>query len=120
MLGSAEAAVAGLSFAVGFGEFFNVVSALKSSPWTIENMGADAGKRNSDREYTWHAIIVGNGAFGLAAWLQRQPWILVGSLTASGYIFWLYRRAAQRAMITQSEGWGTGQDTGLKKLFRTA
>jgi hypothetical protein len=118
MLDAAAAGLAGLSFAVGFGEFFNVVSALKSSPWTIENMGADAGKRNSDHEYTWHAIIVGNGAFGLAAWLQRQPWILVGSLTASGYIFWLYRRAGQRAQATGSEGWGTGQDTGLKKLFR--
>lgn len=114
----AAAALAGLSFAVGFGEFFNVVSALKSSPWTIENMGADSGKLGSDREYTWHAVIVGNGAFGLAALLQRQPWILVGSLTASGYIVWLYWRAGKRAQISGSEGWKTGQDMGLRKAFR--
>jgi hypothetical protein len=111
---STKNTMVGLSFAVGFGEFFQILSALNSSPWTMESFAGDPAKLASAKGYVVQSVIVANVAFGFSAWLQRSPWILLGSATASGYAWWLYGRAARRGKAAGSEGWGSGVDTSLK------
>ena len=84
----------------------DVYSALNSSPWTAQSFGADPEKRAACMEYVWHSIAVTTFYSVAAAVLAKNPWPIVGQIIASAYMFWLYRRALNRAMESGSTSWG--------------
>ena len=88
---------------------------LNSSPWTIENVGADAEKVSSMREYNWHAGASAAVMALIAAFAAGSSWPIFGVLAVNLYLFWIYRRAAQRGSEAGSDGsgwfdtWGKGK-----------
>jgi hypothetical protein len=113
-IGPGDAAGA-ILFVTSYGQIWEVISALNSSPWTAENFGADEGKAKSAREYLAHST--GNGAVIalIAAYVSRTSWPLIGAGLGIGYAWWIYTRALRRASHSESMGWGSGQDLGLKR-----
>lgn len=108
-------AVGALLFITSYGQIWEVISALNSSPWTAENFGADAGKAASAREYLAHSTANGAAISGLAAIVSKSWWPVIGASLGIGYAWWIYTRALGRAVHSQSEGWGSGVDLGLKR-----
>jgi hypothetical protein len=102
-------------FIVAYGQVWEVISALNSSPWTAENFGADQGKAKSAREYLAHSTANGAAIAGIASWISRRWWPLIGASIGIGYAWWIYQRALRRATASQSDGWGSGVELGLKK-----
>jgi hypothetical protein len=86
----------------------DVFSATNSSPWTAENFGGDAEKVASLREYVVHAMILTGAINIVGAALARSVWPIIGTLLASGYMWWLYERAVQRGMDAGSTDWQNG------------
>jgi len=84
---------------------FDVYSALNSSPWTSENFGADPQKARSCREYVYHSMAWTSFYCGLAAWISKSWWPVVGLVVANGYMWWLYERALARGAVTGTRGW---------------
>lgn len=83
----------------------DVYSALNSSPWTAQSFGADPEKRRACMEYVYHSIGVTAFYAIAAAVLAENPWPVIGMALADGYMFWLYRRALNRAMQSGSRSW---------------
>lgn len=112
--GAGDAAGATL-FLVAYGQIWEIISGMLSSPWTAESFGADEGKKKSFNRYLCHATVNGAGISLIAAWVAQRWWPLIGSSLGLGYAWWLYQRALRRAGQSQSDGWGSGMDMGLKK-----
>jgi hypothetical protein len=87
---------------------FDVYSALNSSPWTSENFGADPQKAKSCMEYVVHSMAWTTFYCGLAAYVAKSWWPIMGLVVANGYMFWLYRRALNRGAVAGSAGWANG------------
>ncbi|HLX52047.1 MAG TPA: hypothetical protein VKS82_27285 [Streptosporangiaceae bacterium] len=91
---AADRGVLALQFVVPFYEFFNVVSALESSPWTISKVGANPEAEKDMTTLLWHATFIGNGA-ALAGVVIGGSWLPVaGSGAATVYCWWLYKKWA--------------------------
>lgn len=114
-IGPGDAAAA-ILFVTSYGQIWEVISALNSSPWTAENFGADAGKAASAREYLAHSTANGAVIAGIASWVSRRWWPVIGAGLGITYAWWIYQRALRRATNSESVGWGSGQDLGLKGL----
>lgn len=84
----------------------DVYSALNSSPWTAQSFGADPEKRKACMEYVYHSIAVTSFYALAAAWLAENIWPIIGMVIADAYMFWLYRRALNRAEQAGSKSWG--------------
>ncbi len=99
-----DAAGVGL-FILAAAESFNVYSAFCSSPWTIENVGADEQK---GRSAMYYSLMAGAANVGLglgASLLARSWWPLVGTSSVTLVMFWVYWRALQKARAAGSYGW---------------
>lgn len=96
---------AALLFITSLSNAIDIFSATNSSPWTAENFGGDPEKVASLREYVRHAIILTAVTNGIGAVVARNPWPLMGSAVACGYMYWLYERAVRRGMDAGSNGW---------------
>jgi hypothetical protein len=114
-VGPGDAAGA-ILFVTSYGQIWEVISALNSSPWTAENFGADAGKAASAREYLAHSTANGAVIAGIAAFVSRRWYPLIGAGLGIAYAWWIYNRALGRATNSESVGWGSGVDLGLKGL----
>lgn len=109
---AADRGVLALQFVVPFYEFFNVVSALESSPWTISKVGADPAAEADMTTLLWHATIIGNGA-AAAGMLIGGSWLpLAGSAAATVYVWWLYKRWAMGKARQPTPGTGGQGGTG--------
>ena len=111
--GAGDAAGATL-FLVAYGQIWEIISGMLSSPWTAESFGADEGQKASFNRYLAHATVNGAGVSLIAAWVSKRYWPLVGSALGLGYAHYLYRGALRRAGQSGSDGWGAGMDMGLK------
>ncbi len=91
-------ALAAVLFMGGIYLAFDAMSTINSSPWTHETFSSEA-KMKSGKEYVLQSI----GAslvFGTASSLiGHQPWPLIGVATGDLYLYWLYHRAFQRALM---------------------
>lgn len=112
--GAGDAAGATL-FLVAYGQIWEIISGMLSSPWTAESFGADEGKKQSFNRYLAHATVNGAAISLIAAWVSQRWWPLIGSGLGLSYAWWLYQGALRRAGQSGSAGWGSGQDMGLKK-----
>lgn len=101
---AADRGVLALQFIVPFYEFFNVVSALESSPWTISKVGADPSAEADMTTLLWHATVIGNGA-AMAGVVIGGSWLPVaGSAAATVYVWWLYKKWAMGKARQQQPG----------------
>lgn len=82
---------------VATAQVFEIFSALNSSPWTVENVGADAEKGRSVVVYVTIAIAVSEGMGVGASILGKSWWPLAGTSIACGILAVVYRRALKRA-----------------------
>lgn len=83
----------------------DVYSALNSSPWTAQSFGADPDKRKACMEYVHHSLAVTAFYNISAAILAQNMWPIIGWGIASAYMYWLYKRALNRAMCSGSTSW---------------
>lgn len=105
MAGNEANATAGLGFMVAFGEFFNIVSALNSSPWTAENFGGDPGKERSARRWVVESVAVGGGLGIVGSLLTKTWWPAIGTGVAAVYVYASYDKALRKARANVSTGW---------------
>jgi hypothetical protein len=102
-------------FLIGYYEFFNLVGALNSSPWTAESFGGDPAKNESARRYVKHAMVNGVLASGAGVLIGGTWWPLIGTAVAGAYTWWIYYRALARAEITQSVAFQSPTGQGWKR-----
>lgn len=101
---SAASGTAATLFLIGYYEFFNLVGALNSSPWTAESFGGDPGKNASARKYVRHAVVNGVLASGAGVLIGRTWWPLIGTAAAAVYTWRLYDKALAAAEQSGSVG----------------
>jgi hypothetical protein len=102
-------------FLIGYYEFFNLVGALNSSPWTAESFGGDPGKNESARRYVKHAVVNGVLASGAGVLIGGMSWPLIGTAAAAAYTWWIYDQALRKAEVTQSVGFQSPTNRGWGK-----
>lgn len=83
-------------------------STFQSSPWTIENFGADEEKAKACREYLMHAVGFSTIYAVASTVLAKSPWPLIGATASNAYLMWLYGRALNRGMESGSANWVNG------------
>ena len=108
-------ATGALLLITSYGQIWEVISALNSSPWTAENFGADTAKAASARGYLAHSTGSGAVMAGFASLVAKSWWPVTGAAIGIAYAWWIYTRALRRAVASESDGWGSGKDLGLKK-----
>ena len=86
----------------------DVYSAVNSSPWTVENFGADPEKAKSVREYVKHGAALSIFFSVGAAWIAHSFWPIAGMVVALAYMWWLYMRALGRGEVSGSNQWAKG------------
>lgn len=86
----------------------DAMSTLNSSPWTAESFGGDPEKERSLREYVAHAIglsftmsVLSGTIAGKGLWWAP----ILGTIIVNVYLFFLYRRAVNRARERGSTDW---------------
>ena len=112
---TAERGTAATLFLIGYYEFFNLVGALNSSPWTAESFGGDPAKNESARRYVKHAVVNGVLASGAGVVIGGTWWPLIGTAVAAVYTWWLYDKALRKAEATGSVGWQSPTGLGWKR-----
>lgn len=92
-------------FVLAAAESFNVYSAFCSSPWTVENVGADDAKGRSAMMYSTLAGAANVGLGLGASLLAKSWWPLVGTSAVTVIMTFIYRRALAKAQSSGSYGW---------------
>ena len=83
----------------------DTTSTLLSSPWTIENVGADQNKADSAKELCIHALAVSGVYDGISAIIAKSWWPILGWGANAAYLWWLYDRAIQKAQAAGPSAW---------------
>ncbi len=104
-LGDSSRGLSAILFIQASTNALDVYSALNSSPWTAQSFGADPEKRAACMEYVHHSIGVTAFYAIAAALIARNAWPIVGMAIADVYMYWLYRRALDRAQSSGSTSW---------------
>lgn len=104
-MSDADRGLSALLFIQASTNALDVYSALNSSPWTAQSFGADPEKRRACMEYVHHSIGVTAFYAIAAAAIARNPWPIIGMVIADGYMYWLYKRALDRAQESGSTSW---------------
>jgi hypothetical protein len=86
-------------------------STFQSSPWTIENFGADPVKVKACKEYLAHAVGFSLGYAVIGTVIARSPWPILGSVASNTYLVWLYYRAMNRGAQAGSDGWANSPES---------
>jgi hypothetical protein len=100
--------VAALLFLTSGMTTLDAYSTFQSSPWTIENFGADEEKTRACKEYLGHAVAFSLIYSAASAYLADSVWPVIGSVVANTYLIWLYTRAMRRGQASGSAGWAKG------------
>ena len=102
LLGGANAnkqALAAVLFMGGIYLAFDAMSTINSSPWTHETFSSPE-KMASGKNYV-HQSIGASLTFGaISSLIGHQVWPIVGVATGDLYLYWLYHRAFQRALMS--------------------
>jgi hypothetical protein len=106
MWGKLSLQAAGL-FLMSLGSAFEVLSAMNSSPWTIENVGADPEKAASAMKYTYLGLGMAGAIGGGAALLTGTIWPLLGVAIVSVVMILVYRHAIANAQRTGGRDFGS-------------
>ena len=112
--GRTSRGVRGLGFAAGIYIAYDCMSTLNSSPWTHQTFGGDPGKAESAQHYVNQAIASSLALAALTSWLMGSWSPLVGCSVADAQLFYVYRRAGQKAKE------GAGQSASVFAWTRSA
>jgi len=102
--------IAALLFMTSAMTTLDAYSTFQSSPWTIENFGADEEKTKACKEYLWHAVGFSMTYAVASTAIAKSPWPVLGSIASNSYLMWLYYRAMARGQASGSTGWAKGSD----------
>jgi len=105
---SSRQELAALLFMTSAMTTLDAYSTFQSSPWTIENFGADAEKTKACREYLAHAVGFSMIYAGASSAIARSAWPVAGAIASNVYLCWLYARAMRRGAAAASSGWANG------------
>jgi hypothetical protein len=84
---------------------FEIYSGLMSSPWTVENFGADEKRAGSAWRTACEAAIVAEIMGVGASLLVNQWWPLVGTTATSLYFMYKYTTAIRVGKAAGNTGW---------------
>ena len=88
----------GVALLIGGMYALDVFSSFMSSPWSTEAFAeGDPGKAASARRLVAMSIVTGLTAGGVASYLDRDPWPLVGAAATSAFMWYLYEDALARS-----------------------
>ena len=104
MFGMLSAQAAGL-FLMSLGSAFEVLSAMNSSPWTIENVGANPERAKSAMKYTYLGLGMAGAIGAGASLLTGTIWPLIGIALVSILMIFVYRHAISCAEQQGNTGW---------------
>lgn len=107
-------AVAALMFMTSGMNTLDAYSTLNSSPWTAENMGGDAEKAASCREYVGHAVVYSMFYAIASGYISGSIWPVIGASVNNLYLVYLYERAIRRGIKSHTGGWGGKRGEGLR------
>lgn len=94
-------------FLMSLGSAFEVLSAMNSSPWTIENVGADPEKAASAMKYTYLGLGMAGAIGAGAAMLTGTIWPLLGVAIVSVVMIVVYRHAISNAQKSGGSDFGS-------------
>lgn len=94
-------------FLMSLGSAFEVLSAMNSSPWTIENVGADPTKAASAMKYTYLGLGMAGAIGAGASLLTGTIWPLIGVALVSIVMILVYRKAIANAQETGGQDFGS-------------
>lgn len=98
----------GIGLMVGVVMGMAMFSSFTSSPWTMENVGADPAHASSARRLVGYAVgasvLVGAGA----ALLDKNRWEAVGAIGSAAFMWWLYDDALKKASAKGYTGLNMG------------
>lgn len=100
-----ERAVAALLFMNGTYIALDVFSSLMSSPWTVENFGADQSKADSARANVRRSLILSAGYGVASSVIARSWWPIIGTGTLDLYMWWSYEQALRKGKTNGNTGW---------------
>lgn len=84
---------------------FEVYSGLMSSPWTVENFGADEKRAGSAWKTALEAAVI-NAVMGVGASILVEAWWpLIGTGAVSVYFLWKYKKAIEIGKAAGNTGW---------------
>jgi len=106
MFGALSYQAAGL-FLMSLGSAFEVLSAMNSSPWTIENVGANPDKARSAMKYTYLGLGMAAAIGAGASLLTATIWPLLGVAFVSILMIFVYKHAIGNAIQNGSSDFGT-------------
>ncbi len=86
-------------------------SSFTSSPWTMENVGADPSHAASARRLVNIAVATAVLAGAGAAFLDRSWWPLVGGIGGAAGMWWLYDDALRKAQAKGYSGLNMGMSS---------
>jgi hypothetical protein len=102
--------VAALLFMTSAMTTLDAYSTFQSSPWTIENFGADEEKTKACKEYLMHAVGFSMIYAVASTVIAKSPWPVLGALASNAYLTWLYYRAMRRGAESGTTGWAKGRN----------
>lgn len=98
----------GLEFLVGGMYAMTLFSSCMSSPWTIENVGADPRHAVSAKRLVKISMVAGALAGATAAFLDKTWWPAIGAAGSVAYMYWLYADSLAKAQRLGYQGLNTG------------
>jgi hypothetical protein len=102
-----ERAFAALLLMQGYRDVMDSASTLQSSPWTMENVGADEDMADSMRFYLWQTTVSSLIMGAVGSSIAGTFWPMGGTLLGIGYLWYIYEHARNKALDkdAQGEGW---------------
>ena len=103
---SVERGIAAGLFLQGYRDIMDTASTLQSSPWTLENVGADEEKTNSMRYYMSQTIGSSIVTAIIASAIAGNLLPLFGTGLGIAYLWYIYEHARKKAIANNSNGEG--------------
>jgi hypothetical protein len=104
MFGMLSPQAAGL-FLMACGSAFEVLSAMNSSPWTMESFGADERRAAAGMKYTYIGLGMALAIAGGASLLTGTLWPLIACALISVLMLYIYKRALAAGQAAGNRGW---------------
>ena len=99
-------ALQALLFVSGALYALDTFSSLHSSPYTAEVRGGDEENEARVRHYVNLSVGVGLGMGLVTSVIAHTPWPLLGSVIATGSMWWCYDHALRRATTDRDQELG--------------
>jgi hypothetical protein len=111
-IGDGRDAIAGVLFLQGSTYTLDAIGSLNSSPWTAERTNASPEELKACWRYVHHAVVNSAVSCGIASYISRRWWPMVGWGLQAGYLYCIYASATKKAKMKGAGGFGTIRSQG--------